>query len=358
MEWHGTSAARTDFILESLRILKAELAEKHIPLVCLTAPERSDKISTLLDFAKENAVSHVYANLEYEVDELRRDIKLAKHTDSDKGLSFTALHDQTVVEPGELKTGAGTPHKVFTPYHKEWVSLISKKPSFCDLAPEPTPNDATTSKTFKALFDSPVPDPPESKRFASKDDEKRIRKLWPAGHSAATGRLEHFLKKKAPTYARDRSEPAKDISSRLSPYFASGVLSVREALQAAARHNDGSFAFTDGNDPGIAAWVREIVFREFYRHVLVGSPHTSMNLPQNLKFENVEWEEDEEGWYKWCEGKTGSESLPTSRLPLPETLLTSHQRTPNHSLTLLQCLSSTRACASSPPRPTCTTGSA
>lgn len=30
-----------------------------------------------------------------------------------------------------------------------------------------------------------------------------------------------------------------------------------------------------------------------------------MNLPQNLKFDNVEWEDDEEGWYKWCEGKTG-----------------------------------------------------
>ena len=30
-----------------------------------------------------------------------------------------------------------------------------------------------------------------------------------------------------------------------------------------------------------------------------------MNLPQNLKFDNVHWEDDEEGWEKWCEGKTG-----------------------------------------------------
>lgn len=30
-----------------------------------------------------------------------------------------------------------------------------------------------------------------------------------------------------------------------------------------------------------------------------------MNLPQNLKFDNVHWERDEEGWKKWCRGTTG-----------------------------------------------------
>lgn len=30
-----------------------------------------------------------------------------------------------------------------------------------------------------------------------------------------------------------------------------------------------------------------------------------MELPHNLKFAFVEWEDDEEGWRKWCEGRTG-----------------------------------------------------
>lgn len=307
MEWHGTSAARTDFILQSLELLKKELAEKYIPMACITAEERADKVSNLLDFVKEHDISHIYANLEYEVDELRRDIKLAKRTHSEKDLSFAALHDQTVVEPGELKTGSGGPHKVFTPYHRDWVSLIASKPSLCDLSPDPEPNQSSANKKFKALFDSPVPSLPESKQYPSKQHQTRIRKLWPPGHAAAQSRLEHFLAKKAPTYAAHRSEPARENSSRLSPYFASGVLSVREALQAAAKHNSNSFSFTDSNDPGIASWVREIVFREFYRHVLVGSPHTSMNLPQNMKFDYVDWagNDDIEGWHKWCEGRTG-----------------------------------------------------
>ena len=30
-----------------------------------------------------------------------------------------------------------------------------------------------------------------------------------------------------------------------------------------------------------------------------------MNLPQNLKFDYVQWEDDEEGWEKWYKGTTG-----------------------------------------------------
>jgi deoxyribodipyrimidine photo-lyase len=28
-------------------------------------------------------------------------------------------------------------------------------------------------------------------------------------------------------------------------------------------------------------------------------------MPQNLKFDFVQWEDDEEGWEKWCKGQTG-----------------------------------------------------
>ena len=306
MEWHGTSAARTDFILQSLQLLKDQLSEKHIPLACLTAEERGDKVSTLIDFVDKHDISHVYANLEYEVDELRRDIKFAKQTKEKKDLSFEAVHDQTVIRPGELTNASGGgPAKVFTPYHKIWVAEVANNPSLLDAYSDPEANETSVAKTMKELFDSKVPSLPDSKQYPPTQSRDRIRKLWPAGHSAAVQRLKYFLEKKAGTYARDRSEPAKDPTSRLSPYFAAGVLSVREALSIAKDYNEGSAHFSDSIDPGIAAWVREIVFREFYRHMLVLAPHGSMNLPQNLKFDNVTWEEDQEGWKKWCEGKTG-----------------------------------------------------
>ena len=90
----------------------------------------------------------------------------------------------------------------------------------------------------------------------------------------------------------------------MSAYFSSGIISVREVLTRVKKFNKGK-NFDASGHPGAAAWVREIVFREFYRQITVIIPHNAMNLPQNLKFDNVEWEDDEEGWQKWCEGKTG-----------------------------------------------------
>lgn len=78
---------------------------------------------------------------------------------------------------------------------------------------------------------------------------------------------------------------------------------MREILAACKKHNKN--AHFDSGDAGIASYVRELVFREFYRHITAMIPHSSLNLPQNMKFDNVKWEEDEEGWKKWCEGKTG-----------------------------------------------------
>lgn len=303
MEWHGTSAARSDFILESLRIVKSQLQDKHIPLAILTAEERNQKTGTVVDFIKKHDITSVFANFEYEVDELRRDIDVVKSLQKDAQVSFEFSHDQTVVEPGIMKTGAGTPQKVFTPYHKAWLAHVAENPDLLDLVADPEANDKSKIKDFKELFDSKLPELPKTKQFKDDTTRKSIRKLWPAGNEAGMKRMRHFLEKKVDTYGEDRSEPALDPSSRMSAYFSAGIVSVRQALSAAKKANGGKNFKVEGS--GIASWVREVVFRELYRQTLVGLPHESMNLPQNLKFESVKWRDDREAWEKWCEGRTG-----------------------------------------------------
>lgn len=304
LEWHGTSPARSDFMLESIKLLQKQLADLHIPLVILEAKERGDKGSKVLELVKEQEVSHVYANIEYEVDELRRDLDFFDRLGD--GQQFVLHHDQMIVEPGKLRTGAGGPMQVYTPYHKAWLAEVSSDPELLDTLPPPQANDKSVSSDLKKLFKQPLPKIPESKKFDSEEDRKRIRKLWPAGHEAGMKRLREFFDKKVETYAQNRSNPAADNSSRLSAYFATGAISVREALSAAREANDGSADFSQsGSAAGVTSWVREVVFREFYRHMMVVKPHNSMNLPQNLKFDFVQWEDDEAGWQKWCAGTTG-----------------------------------------------------
>ena len=303
MEWHGTSPARSDFILRSLRVLKEQLEGKSIPLAVVVSEERGTKTDKVMEFVKENDISHIYANMEYEVDELRRDVDLAKKVKEEEDLAFEILHDQTVVVPGTLTTGSGGPMKVFTPYHKAWLAETKRDPSLLNEVPPPEGNEKNATNTFEKLFDTQIPDLPESKHYRSDEERDRLRRLWPAGTEAGMQRLSEFLQKKVSNYAAHRSEPALDPSSRLSAYFSSGIISVRSVLSQTLKSN--SNAHFDEGDAGIAAWVRELVFREFYRQILVITPHTSMNLPQNLKFDFVEWVDDEVGWKKWCEGRTG-----------------------------------------------------
>lgn len=326
MEWHGTSPARSDFINESLDIVRKQLHEKNIPLTIVEAHERAQKTDVVLKFIRDNDISHVFGNFEYEVDELRRDIKVVKHVAKEENVSFEILHDQTVVEPGTIKSGSGGPMKVFTPYHKAWLATVANDPSLFDLVPSPEANDKSVATKHKKLFEGKLPQLPENKQFENDEEKQRLRKLWPPGHEAGMKRLEEFLTKKVtphfqihPThihqntnhtltqvanYAETRTNPGLDTTSRLSPYFSAGLISIREALQAARSHSKSKKSF-DAGTTGIGAWVRELVFREFYRQSTVILPHGNMNLPQNLNFQKVEWEDDEEGWRKWCEGKTG-----------------------------------------------------
>ncbi|KAI1305451.1 deoxyribodipyrimidine photo-lyase [Xylaria venustula] len=310
LQWHGTSPARSDFMFECLRLVQEQLESLNIPLVILAAEKRDRKGEKIMEFVKKHDISHVYANYEYEVDELRRDMDLLDRAEADGNLSFELLHDQTVVIPATLLTGSGGPHKVFTPYHKAWLSEVSNDPSLIDTVGLPAANDKAVRQKLEELFNSQKaasPNLPEDKLFPSDEDRERIRGLWPAGHEAGIKRLYNFLDKKVATYAKNRSIPAEDNSSRLSPYFAAGVISVRETLSIARKHSNGGSAdfSSSGADAGLASWVREIVFREFYRHMMVVTPHNSMNLPQNLKFDFVEWEDDEDGWKKWIDGTTG-----------------------------------------------------
>jgi deoxyribodipyrimidine photo-lyase len=305
--WHGTSPARTDFIFENLRLMQKGLVDLDIPIVFLEATERDEIVPTVSKFIRENNISHVFANYEYEVDELRRDIKFLREANSESnGFQVSLHHDQTVIEPGTMLTGGGKPMKVFTPYHKAWLAEVQSDPSLLDTVPAPSRNSAPAKKAIQTHFNSPVPDPPKEKQFPNEEERKSIRKLWPAGHEAAMARLNDFLENKIEDYAATRSNPAKDTTSRLSPYFSAGVISIRETLTAVRKANGDSVDFSQSHGPpGIAGWVRELVFRELYRQTTLTTPHTAMNMPQNLKFDFVQWEDDEEGYKRWEEGTLG-----------------------------------------------------
>lgn len=102
-EAHLTSPAKVDFILRSLKILQQDLDKLDIPLYIEIVERRINIQSRVLQLMSQWSANHVYANAEYEVDELRRDVNIIRKGVA-RGICFSVHHDLCVVKPGELST--------------------------------------------------------------------------------------------------------------------------------------------------------------------------------------------------------------------------------------------------------------
>src|SRR5690606_16637678 len=123
--------------------------------------------------------------------------------------------------------------------------------------------------------------------------------LWPAGGAAARRRLAQFVARDRGDYATRRDFPAADGTSRLSPYLACGALSARQCVAAvAARADTGDWL----REP----WVNELIWRDFFRHLMVAFPGLSRWEPFRPEVEaRIHWSNDEQRWQAWCRGETG-----------------------------------------------------
>jgi deoxyribodipyrimidine photo-lyase len=52
-------------------------------------------------------------------------------------------------------------------------------------------------------------------------------------------------------------------------------------------------------------WLNELIWREFYRHLLVAFPRLSRGQNFNLLGKNIQWRNDADEFSAWCKGQTG-----------------------------------------------------
>lgn len=264
---HSTSPARVDFTLRTLKRLQQDLSELDIPLYMETQEKRTAIPNRVVELCRKWQAKHMFANIEYEVDELRREAKLVRLC-ADNDVNFNPTHDTCVVPPGQLATGAGKQYAVYTPCYRSWLAFLKENPDYLEVSEEPGSNPGNARQQLKDLFDSKLPAMP--KTHALSDEERtRFEKLYPAGEHEAMQRLDRFLENKVKKYEERRSMLAGEHTSILSPYFACGALSARTAVATAKRSNKGHL---DRYDPGFMTWISEVAWRDFYKHVLANWP--------------------------------------------------------------------------------------
>jgi deoxyribodipyrimidine photo-lyase len=243
---------------------------------------RGNPREELASLLAESGAQAVFAEEDFSPYARQRDADVADH------LPLRLVGAPVVHPPGTVLKADGTPYRVFTPFRRVWRAL---PPPQADALPS-SPDRIPTSAEVNSL---PIPSEPALSPAVP----------FPPGEAEAQRRLMAFVDGNRPPiyqYAQARDRLAVDGTSRLSPYLRFGMLSARQAARTAL--DAIAAAPDDKSREGAETWLSELVWREFYVHILYHFPHVrQQSFRANLRA--IRWENDEADFAAWCQGRTG-----------------------------------------------------
>ena len=263
----------------SLSELDERLREKGSVLV-LRRGAASDVLPALVG---ETGAGAVFWNRRYGGPEREIDAGIKDGLRGD-GVEVTSFAGSLLYEPWTVRTGAGTPYGVFTPFWNACRQLPAPR------APIPEPRELRGPRRHPAsdgLAEWELL--PTSPDWAS-----GLRERWEPGERAAKARLREFLADDAADYDRARDEPAAGATSLLSPRLRWGELSPHEVWHAAV-----------SSDAQVGGFLSELGWREFAWHTLFHFPDLAT---KNLRsaFDAFPWPRLRPAMLRaWQHGETG-----------------------------------------------------
>ncbi len=201
------------------------------------------------------------------------------------GVEVASFAGHLLFEPWTLRTGAGTPYAVYTPFWRACLTLPLPR------APLPEPREIP-GPGGRGLEPGLLEDWGLLPRHP--DWAAGLRERWTPGEPAAVARLSEFLRDDAADYERSRDHPADGATSLLSPRLRWGELSPHTVWHAATR---------SGADAG--SFLSELGWREFAWHTLFHFPDLAT---RNLRaaFDAFPWPPlDPARLRAWQRGETG-----------------------------------------------------
>ena len=279
---HDDAEIKQDFWWRNLVEISKSLDKLNIPLKVIYKEIYDQIPEVLFALAKKHRVTDLYFNQQYEVNETKTETAVTNLFD----INDIKVHnyiDQTIFAPGSIRTGQGNYYTVFTPFKKNFLKAFKQRQ--LQVYAKPKKQKSTGIKTDQ---------------IQPWLEQKDIRSdLWPAGEMEAKRRLKEFITARILDYKTTRDIPSVNGTSILSPYLAAGVLSIRQCFLAIEE--------TFGAHPpeGAVIWQSELIWREFYKHILVGFPKVAMHQPFKEKTNRLVWKKNDEFFQAWQEGKTG-----------------------------------------------------
>jgi deoxyribodipyrimidine photo-lyase len=286
---HNDAPCKVDFWLRNLSVLSARLAELNVPLLIRTVDDWRSVPEMLAEVCRTHEIDTLHVNDEYGVNEQRRDAAVADALASTP-TSMRRHLDQLLFAPGTITTLSGGYFKVFSQFRKVCYARLTQSLPPCLPVPARQASLPIASDAVPGTVDG----------FAQPSDY--LRSLWPAGEDFARERLANFAEDDLVEYEQRRNIPAEPGTSQISAYLSAGVISPRQCLHAALTANRGEL---DSGNPGAVTWINELLWREFYKHVLTGYPHVSMGRAFRRETDAIPWRHAPDELAAWQQGRTG-----------------------------------------------------
>lgn len=293
----GPVDRRVEFILASVTELHQALLEQGGGLIVRHA-RAEDAIPAL---AAELGVDAVFVNRDYEPAAVERDRRVARELEK-AGRRMESFKDQAIFEKEEVRSMAGKPLTVFTPYKNAWLKELMG-PDRLDGEPDP---DVLQCFTGNPDISALAPLPPQAPSIPTLSDlgfvPSNLSTLRiPTGMDGGQELLDDFLSRMA-DYDTARNYPAVKGPSYLSVHLRFGTVSiralVRRAIEAMRSGEGGS---------GAAVWLSELIWRDFYFMILDHFPHV-VDGAFKPEYDRIEWETGavaDAAFEAWCQGRTG-----------------------------------------------------
>ena len=281
---HKPGGASRWWLHESLKDLGSNLQRLGTDLIL----RRGDALAVIRDLINQTGATTVTWNRRYEPDLTVHDEKLKAALQKD-GIEVYVHEGFLLFEPNSIRTGSGTPFKVFTPFSK--ACFNAPAPS----KPIPAPKQL---QGIKGIATDSIDDWKLVPRAAKWP--KGLATAWDVSEKAAWRRLHDFLDDAIDGYKENRDRPYMDGTSRLSPYLHFGQMSPHQIWHAVQNR-----AASGGkNAASIERYLLEVLWREFSWHLL----HQFPALPEKpivSSFEHFPWHDDPNALKAWQQGMTG-----------------------------------------------------
>ena len=254
---------RVNFIYDQLQKINNQLNSKFNSSLQVF---KDKPIEVFKRLNSEFNINSVYCNHDYEPYSIKRDKSVESYLDS-KDSKLLSFKDQVIFEKSEVVKNDGNPYVVYTPYKNKWKIKLKEDVTILD------------EKIIGNNF------------FFYKNYS--LKKINFYGFENSNNKIEKFKLTSdiIENYSERRNFPDLNATSKIGPYLRFGTISIRKIVGSLLKFKEDTY-------------LNELIWREFFMQILFNFPHTS-NQSFKLKYDKIQWINDEKMFEAWKSGKTG-----------------------------------------------------